>query len=81
LWKHPILVKKKTEVELLILKRDNTEKFMNDFVNVDKNITRYNSLLKNKNLSEKLIASHSKNLRKYKLKKEIMLKLLKDDSK
>ncbi len=81
LWKHPILVKKKATVELLILKRDNTEKFMSDFVNVDKNITRYKSLLKNTKLSEKLIASHNKNLQKYELKKDVMLNILKNDSK
>ncbi len=77
LWKHTILAHHKIRNELTRLKKENPEKFMRDFVNADKSITRYQSKINNnkfKNDTEK--ESFENHIQKFKEKKSIMTELI-----
>lgn len=48
LYKHPILQSHKMQNDLEALRKSNPDRFMAELVNADKNITRYQSMLRNK---------------------------------
>ncbi|MBI9052472.1 MAG: hypothetical protein JEY96_01560 [Bacteroidales bacterium] len=77
LWKHTILKDHKIRDELTRLKKKYPEKFLNEYVNADKNITRYQSKINNekfKSEDEKL--QFENHIQKYKDKKVLMIDLL-----
>jgi hypothetical protein len=77
LYKHPILKQHKLHNELDALRRASPDRFMNEMVNADKNITRYRSMIKNnkyRDPQEKVTwEGHVKNMEE---KLEIMKKLI-----
>jgi hypothetical protein len=77
LWIHPILQKKKLENQFRKLKRDDPRAFMENYVNNDKNITRYKSQLKQgKAKSEKEKQNWEKHISRISDENEIMKNIL-----
>ena len=48
LYRHPILQSHKMQNDLEALRKSNPDRFMAELVNADKNITRYQSMMRNK---------------------------------
>jgi hypothetical protein len=77
LYKHPLLKDQKLIDELDQMRKTDPERFMNELVNADKSISRYQSQLKNKkykNDEEKL--AWQELIRQYKVKLGIMKRLI-----
>lgn len=53
IYNHPILAEYRHEKQLEALRKADPERFMNDLINADKNITRYKSQIKNEKYKTK----------------------------
>lgn len=77
LYKHPILKDYKLHNDLDRLRKASPERFMNELVNADKNITRYESRIRNRKYrDEEEKQTWLNHIEDFKQKLEIMKKLI-----
>lgn len=77
LYLHPILIGYKQENELDALRKANPARFMQEMINAEKSITRYNSLIKNqKYKNEEELTSWQNKISLYEHKLDVMQQLI-----
>lgn len=70
-YKHPLIIHYSLRAELLKLKRNNPDKFLEEYANTRDNVKRYTSFLNNKKRSADQKLKDKDNLKKHQIKESV----------
>jgi hypothetical protein len=70
-YKHPLIIHYSLRSELLKLKKNNPDKFLEEYANTRDNVKRYTSFLNNKKRSDDQKAKDKENLKKHQIKESV----------
>ena len=78
-YKHPLIIHYSLRAELIKLKKNNPDKFLEEYANTRDNVKRYTSFLNNKKRSAEKKAKDKDNLKKHQIKESVFKEVFNDE--